>query len=337
MDLERIAGRAKIVLAVLSLVGLVVFAACLTIFIMDLSAAPTQRVRIDTGSALISATLGLLSFVVTLALIPVVDVLVKRGADERWQHEQMRGAMENHRTLLEQIRDTASLSDTAKQIAFRAKDLDALRRAIREDIDKGDYEAATLLADEMERRFGYKEEADRLREQIQTSSKAAIDARVRDTVEQVEGHLKRHDWAEAQRACDRVTRLFPLHPDVRRLPERIGAARDAHKRDLLKQWRDAVGRDDVDRSVDLLKQLDQYLSPSEAEAYKESARDVFKKRLQQLGVQFALHVHDKNWNEALRIGRQIIEEFPNTRMATEIKERLPGLEEKARSPIGVGA
>ena len=47
------------------------------------------------------------------------------------------------------------------------------------------------------------------------------------------------------------------------------------------------GRDDVDRSVALLKELDQYLTPSEAEAYKESARDVFRKRLQQMGVQFA--------------------------------------------------
>jgi hypothetical protein len=336
MDLERIAARAKLLLGMLSILGLVVFAAGATVFAINLTATK-QTPRIETGAALITATLGLLAFVIMLGLRPFVDILQRRTADERARYEQMMGAVDQSRSLLEQIRDTASLSDSAKQIAFRAKDLDALRRAIREDIDKGDYEAATLLADEMERRFGYKEEADRLREAILNSSRAAIDARVRDTVDQVETMLKKHDWADAQRTCDRLLRLFPLHVEARRLPERVGAARDSHKRDLLKQWRDAVGRDDVDRSVDLLKQLDQYLSPSEAEAYKESARDVFKKRLQQLGVQFALHVHDKNWAESLRIGRQIMEEFPNTRMANEIKERLAGLTEKTTPTAGVGA
>jgi len=62
---------------------------------------------------------------------------------------------------------------------------------------------------------------------------------------------------------------------------------------------------------------------------------VFRKKLQQLGVQFALHVHDKSWTEALRIGRQITDEFPNTRMAAEVRERLPILEEKAQTPVGV--
>jgi len=100
-------------------------------------------------------------------------------------------------------------------------------------------------------------------------------------------------------------------------------------------WNEAVAKDDVDRSLALLRELDQYLSISEAEAYKESARDVFRKKLQQLGVQFALHVHDKNWMEALRIGRQITDEFPNTRMAAEVRERLPILEEKAGQRVGV--
>ena len=334
MELERIAGRAKMLLGVLSLIGLIVFGATLAVFAVNL-AAPAKPHVIETGAALITLAIGLIIFVLPLALQPFVDFVVKAAADQRWRYEQLMGALENQRNLLEQIRTTAALSDSAKQIAFRAKDLDALRSALREDIDKGDYEAAFMLADEMERRFGYKQEAEKLREQIQSSSRAAIDLRVRDTVEHVEALLGKHDWAEAQRECDRLARLFPLHPDTKRLPERIVAAKDAHKRDLLKQWKDAVARDDVDRSVDLLKNLDQYLSPGEAEAYKEAARDVFKKRLQQLGVQFALHVHDKNWNESLRIGRQIIEEFPNTRMANEIKERLPGLEEKARQPVGV--
>ena len=62
---------------------------------------------------------------------------------------------------------------------------------------------------------------------------------------------------------------------------------------------------------------------------------VAARRLQQLGVQFALHVHDKNWGEALRIGRQITDEFPNTRMAAEVRERMAILQGKAQQPVGV--
>ena len=163
----------------------------------------------------------------------------------------------------------------------------------------------------------------------------AIDQRVADTAEHVELLLTRYEWADATHECDRLLRLFPTHPEARRLPDKIVVARDGHKRELLKMWKEAVTRDDVDRSLELLRELDQYLSTAEAEAYKESARDVFRKKLQQLGVQFALHVHDKSWAEALRIGRQITDEFPNTRMAAEVRERLPILAEKAQTPAVV--
>ena len=62
---------------------------------------------------------------------------------------------------------------------------------------------------------------------------------------------------------------------------------------------------------------------------------MFKKKLQQLGVQFALHTHDKNHIEALRIAHQIIEEFPNSRMAAELTERMDILTERAHQPVGV--
>ena len=48
-----------------------------------------------------------------------------------------------------------------------------------------------------------------------------------------------------------------------------------------------------------------------------------------------LHVHDKSWAEAIHIGRQIMDEFPNTRIAAEVREKWAILEEKARQPAGV--
>ncbi len=340
MDLEKLAAQARGILYAILVLGVVLVLSGIILAWSTLNAASaldlnwTMSVERATPGFVLGA-IGLLISVLPCMLLPLTAALFRRAIDARYRFEQLMGSIENQRQLLESIRQTASLSDAAKQIAYRQKDLEALRAAIREDAEKGDFEAATMLANEMERRFGYSLEANKLRDHIQQTSKAAIDLRVRETIEHVELLLNRHDWTDAQRECDRLLRSFPNHTEARRLPDRISQAKDNHKRELLKMWKDAVAKDDVDRSVELLKQLDPYLAPSEAEAYKEAARDVFKKRLQQLGVQFALHVHDKNWNEALRIGRQIIDEYPNTRMAAEVKERMVILEGKAQQPLAV--
>lgn len=342
MDLEKLGSRAKATLLLISFVGLLITALGGLLTLTVISRATTLHgggdwvVGLQESAGPISlASAGLLILCLPWALLPIANLLFRRAIDGRYRAEQLLGTLESQRQLLEGIRETASLSDAAKQVAYRAKDLAALRSAIREDMDKGDFEAATMLANEMERRFGYAQEADKCRDQINTTSRAAIDRRVRETGETVESLLKKFEWAAATRESDRLQRQFPSHPEVPKIAQQIQTAKDAHKRELLKSWKDAVAKDDVDTSLGLLKQLDQYLSPSEAEAHKEAARDVFRKRLQQLGVQFALHVHDKNWGEALRIGRTITDEFPNTRMAAEVRERLAILQGKAQQPLGV--
>jgi hypothetical protein len=342
MDLEKLAARARSTLLLVSFVGLLVAGLGVLLTFAVISRTTAQATGADWVDGLTHAEgpmilvgVGVLIACIPWVLWPLASLLFRRAVDGRFRNEQLLGTLEGQRQLLESIRETASLSDAAKQIAYRAKDLEALRQAIREDMEKQDFEAATILANEMERRFGYGKEADKWRDQINATSAAAIEARVRETVEHVDELAARFEWTNAIREADRLKRQFPDHSEAQNLRDRIDSAKDAHKRDLLKQWKDAIAKDDLDSSVSLLKQLDQYLAPSEAEAYKESARDVFRKRLQQLGVQFALHVHDKSWGEALRIGRQITDEFPNTRMAAEVREKLPVLQERAQQPLAV--
>ena len=71
-----------------------------------------------------------------------------------------------------------------------------------------------------------------------TTSRAAIDQRVADTVEHVELLLiTRSNGPTPQRESDRLLRLFPTHPDARKLAGRIQIATDDHKRELLKTGR----------------------------------------------------------------------------------------------------
>jgi hypothetical protein len=341
LDIEKLNSRARTALLTISLIGVLVLGigTALAVAVISREAGRPNGDWINgigpAGGAITLAAIGVLIACMPWGILQVVSILLRRANDDRHRTDQLMGAIDTQRAVLEQIRDTTVLSDAAKQVAYRAKDLEALRAAIREDLDKGDFDGANMLVNEMERRFGYAQEADKLREEINDKNRRVIDGRVAETVETVELLLSKFDWAEATRESERLQRLYPTHPEARKLPARIEAARDDHKRNLLKQWKDAVARDDVDQSIGLLRELDQYLSPSEAEAYKEGARDVFRKRLQQLGAQFALHVHDKSWTEALRTGREIIAEFPNTRMANEVRERMPILEEKAHQPVGV--
>ena len=53
------------------------------------------------------------------------------------------------------------------------------------------------------------------------------------------------------------------------------------------------------------------------------------KKRENLGVQFKLAVHDREWLRSVAVGEQIIREFPNTRMADEVRSMLDLLRERA--------
>ena len=77
-----------------------------------------------------------------------------------------------------------------------------------------------------------------------------------------------------------------------------------------------------------------FLTPQEGAALAESARGVFKARLHNLGVQFAIRITDKNWVEALAVGQDIISEYPNSRMAEEVRDRMDLLRQRAGAASG---
>jgi len=119
--------------------------------------------------------------------------------------------------------------------------------------------------------------------------------------------------------------LVKAHPNADRAKSMRGVLLDKkqqRKRILLAAWDDAVKGQETDRSLELLKELDSYLTPNEGSALQEAARDVFRTKLHNMGVQFAIAVTEKQWAGALDIGRQIIKDFPNSKMSEEIRGKL---------------
>ncbi len=283
--------------------------------------------QVMLGVCLLAA--GLLAAAALSFVWNLVDLALKVEANSHRMLDLMRdvaATTDDYRRNIRMLTDNSQLSDMARAITHRDKERTALRLAINEETIRGDWEAAYALVELLESRHGYKNEAARLREEVDESRERARSDQLQEAVERARAFMSKHDWDRARRAMDRLIAAHPDNQEVRGLPATFKQMRGEHKRRLLKAWDEAVQRNEVDRGIAILKELDQFLTPSEAGALEESARGVFRARLQNLAVQFSLAVTDHEWRQALAVGKQIIEEFPNSRMAQEVKERIHLLE-----------
>lgn len=232
---------------------------------------------------------------------------------------------------LRKLTDLASLSDQAKSLIYRDRELDALRETIHTHLIKQEYEDAERFISELEGKLGMPEEAARLRRELEATRKATQEEKIERAVRRVEEIIASRDWARAAREAERLRQQHPESDKVAELPQRIQAEQARHKRELLHAYDQAVKKNDIDRSIELLRELDLYLTPQEAAAMEESARGVFRAKLHNLGVQFAICVTEERWTDALQTGEQIINEFPNSRMAHEVSDKMDMLRTRAQA------
>jgi len=267
-----------------------------------------------------------LVFMVGMALLLKMELSVARQLGEL---RTLADALAKQAGLLSTIAENTRLSDAAKSLAHREQELDHLRGAIRDEFRRQKWESAAILIEEMERRFGFRQEADAIREELDDARRQAIQSKLNEAISVIEAHFKAHEWDRARREIDRLTVALPGNAKVLSLQDRMKVLREEHKHELKLAWEEAVRRSDTDHAIDILRELDEYLSPAEAEALQASARDVFKEKLLQLGVQFRFAVTEKRWQDAVTIGLELVRDFPNARMAVEVREALDTLRERA--------
>jgi hypothetical protein len=267
-----------------------------------------------------------------MSIIIVVNLLVKIESNTFRSYNQVLDMHElatRQNELLGRILENTALSDAARSLANRDRECETLRVAIRTDIRIEQWDAALSLADAMEKRFGYTDEAESLRKEINEARVDAMRKRLGEATNIIERHFEAHEWGKAQHEIERLRRALPDEPRVAKLQAAFESKRSARKSALLKAWDSAVKREDVDGAIMTLRELDGYLAREEARLLEESAREVFKAKLLQLGMQFQFAVTEQRWRDALEIGVQITEEFPNSRMAREVEEAMDGLRKRA--------
>jgi len=239
--------------------------------------------------------------------------------------------------LMGRISEQQLLSDRAKSVAFRDKEREAIRRAINEELSQGEWEAAVALADQFEKAFGSKAEADRFRAEIEEKRAERLREQIAAVMVVIDRHTRSEQWSAALREAEKLMQRFPNSEQVKSLPQEIEARRQNHKKQLVQSWHEALARQDNDAGIDILKQLDAYLTPAEAESMQEQVRHVFKERLNNLVAQFGAAVHGQRWADAVRVGEQIQSEFPNSRAAQEARQKMDALRHRANEPAAANA
>ncbi len=276
-------------------------------------------------------SIGVMCMVVLAVSLPVT-LLLKDIASPNSDQFAPKGEISTLREALQQIHEHTMLSDHAKRVLFRERELGLLRQAIEMDIQQGKYNAGLALCDQMAEVFGYREEAEAFRSQILKINHEHREQQIQQVLNVVDNYLNVSDWRAAYQEAARFKRLFPDPDLVQQIDLRIHQAREAHKRDLETQFLDAHQKEDTPRAMELLRELDRFMHREEAGRLADAAAEIVAKHRENLGTQFKMAVNDKRWAEALRIGDEIVAEYPNTKMAEEIREMIDTLRTRASQP-----
>ena len=153
--------------------------------------------------------------------------------------------------------------------------------------------------------------------------------RIKNAVVTVEDLLSRNEWEAAAAAVANIRRLSPEAPEVIELVAKVKREREPYRRHLKRQFMDAARGDDPELAMELLKELDKFLTRAEAAPMLEVAQEVIERMKQALGQRFKAAINNSDWNAAVQIGDRIVRDFENTRMAEEARNMLDLLRERA--------
>ena len=236
--------------------------------------------------------------------------------------EQIFGTVEKNNSLLSQICQSTRLSETAKTIAFRDADRQALREAVFDKLQQKEFDTAYEIIDEIAHSTVYSELAKKLRSEADKYRDASDQERISQIISHIEKLFENYQWAKASITIERLIKAESSSEQARSMRQRLLDKKQERKKALLALWDEAVKRQDTNQSLEILKELDLYLTPNEGLALQEAAKSVFRNKLHSLGVKFSLAVSEKQWSAALETGQEIMRDFPNSRMSEEIREKI---------------
>lgn len=319
--------RFAVIYAILMLVAIVLV---VVTFLTDLFET-SEEGQIPPIVWLLLAGVFLIAIITTLSnIIKIFDAL----QDNRTKLEIMTEAVKKNQAALAEISRNTRLSEAVKTIVFHDADTQCLREAVLDSLEREDFGTACEIIEQIAHRTKYKELAEQLQAEVDKRCGTTEAERMNGAIAYIKMLFENYEWVKANAEIERLIRTYPDREETKTMRKTLIAKKEEHKRVLLNTWDDAVQRRATDRSLEILKELDLYLTPEEALALQEAARNVFKDKLHNLGVQFSLAVSGEQWDKAIQVGREIIRDFPNSRMSAEIRERMDVLKQKVELQRG---
>jgi tetratricopeptide (TPR) repeat protein len=267
------------------------------------------------------------ALIIILAKTVKLSALLEENIDKL---DKITTAQEKDRATLEQITQNLRLSESTRAIINRDADTAAIRQAVLYKLQNGQPQAAAKLIDALDASGQHKELAGQLRAEVENFLATGDIEKENQLIAEIESLLDEFQWAKAAAQIENFIKTFPNSYQAGQMRQKLLDKKEERKKTLLTLWDEAVRRQDTERSLEILRELDMYLTPNEGLALQEAARDVFRTKLHNIGVRFSIAVSGKQWRQALEAGQEIIREFPNSRMAQEIRERIDVLKERVR-------
>jgi len=280
-----------------------------------------QKPQTDIAPALVEKLCSFTILIALVAMLATVFGILSVIRENNKKLEKIAADIEKSREVLLQINQSSRLSETAKAIASRDAAHQSLREAVFDRLQQKDFTTAGEIIDEIAHSTGYQELANQLQAEADKYRDATDTERVNQVIANIEKLFESFQWAKASAQIEKLIAVFPESEKAKAMRQKLLDKKQERKKVLLNAWDDAVKRQATDRSLEILKELDMYLTPNEGLALQEAARDVFRNKLHNLGVQFSLAVSSKQWDKALKTGEQIMRDFPNSRMSEEIREK----------------
>ena len=309
----------------------VVIISFLTLFTDVFQSSPSESGFLPQLLLMLGVLVALSALLAMLSrLFKILDAL----HDNSDKLEAVASALEKIHAGLTQINHSTRVSETVKAIAFRDADRQSLREAVFDKLQQQEFDAAQQIIDEIAKRPEYSDLAEQLKTQVEQYHDTTDHERIKQAVAHIERLLDNCKWARASTQIEGLIKAYPDYEKAKLLRQILVDKKQERKKILLAAWDDAVRQQETDRSLEILKELDLYLTPNEGLALQEAARDIFRTKLHNLGVQFSIAVTEKQWNGALNIGQQIIKEFPNSKMSKEIRGKLDVLEQNVQMKNG---
>ena len=308
----------------------VVWVVLVIVVVLTLFTDIFQKSQIDSLRQLVFI-LGALMFIsALLAMLSRVFKILDTLRDNSAKLEEVTNALEKIGSGLAQINHSTRVSETAKAIAFRDSDRQSLREAVFDKLQQQEFSAAEEIINEIAKRPEYRDLSEQLRVQTSRYHDATDHERLNQVMVHINKLLDDCQWGRASAQVEGLISANPENEQAKAMRQILLDKKQERKRILLAAWDDAIQNQETDRSLEILKELDQYLTPNEGLALQEAARDVFRTKLHNLGVQFAIAVTEKKWVGALDVGQHIIADFPNSKMSEEIRGKLDVLKQNVQ-------